>query len=297
MRTEKRIFALGFFDGVHLGHQALLKECVRLADQLAVQTAAITFDRHPRALFDPAPPALINTVEDRQYWLRHYGIEHIRVYPTTKEVMSTPWADFLEELIQQGAAGFVCGADFRFGHRGEGDAQKLQSFCAQRDLPCIVVPDQELDGARISSTRIRLLLEQGDVERATALLGHPHMLSGTVMAGRQLGRTIGIPTANLWIPEGVLTPRFGVYACTAETEAGTWLAVTNVGTRPTVGGHRVTVEPWLLDFSGDLYGKPLRLRFYQFLRPERKFDSLEALQQEIHRNAEQTRSLLTKNLL
>ena len=127
---------------------------------------------------------------------------------------------------------------------------------------------------------------------ARSLLGHPHMLSGTVMPGRQLGRTIGIPTANLWIPEGVLVPRFGVYACTAETEQGTFPAVTNIGTRPTVGGHRVTVEPWLLDFDGDLYGTKLTLYFYQFLRPERKFDSLEELKQEIFRNAEQTRLLL-----
>ena len=159
----------------------------------------------------------------------------------------------------------------------------------------MVVPEQAIDGVRISSTHIRGLLEAGEMERAAEFLGHPHILTGTVVSGRKLGRTIGIPTANLMIPQGLVTPKFGVYACTAVTEAGEFLAVTNIGTRPTVGGHRVTVEPWLLDFEGDLYGKELTLTFHAFLRPEQKFGSLEELQEEIRKNALQTRKLLGKS--
>ena len=294
MKEEKRIFALGFFDGVHLGHQALLRACVDLAKSLDAETAAITFEQHPQALFSNQIPPLLGSLSDRFRLLLHYGMDHIYPFPVTQEVMSTKWQDFLGQLLEYGAAGFVCGADFRFGHKGEGNAEKLQAFCDAQGLPCVIVPDQTLDGVRISSTHIRDLLEAGRVEEATRFLGHPHILTGEVVPGRQLGRTIGIPTANLHLPEGVLVPKFGVYACKATAKGGQYLAVTNIGIRPTVSGSHITVEPWLLDFDGDLYGKPLTLEFHAFLRPERKFDSLEALRAEIQKNAAETRKIFEK---
>ena len=133
------------------------------------------------------------------------------------------------------------------------------------------------------------------MERATRYLGHPHVLTGQVVSGKQLGRTIGIPTANLTLPEGVICPRFGVYACKAIVAGKTYLAVTNIGNRPTVGGRRVTVEPWLLDFEGDLYGKTLTLSFFRFLRPEKKFPDLDALKEEIQKNAAETRKFFENN--
>ena len=290
--NEKKIYALGFFDGVHLGHQALIAQCRYLARQLDAVPAAITFDSHPQSLFVPAPPALINTKEDRVRLLNRCGIRSVRQIPVTKENMSTPWQDFLEALLEDGAVGFVCGDDFRFGCRGEGDAQKLQRFCLENNLPCIIVPEQQRQGLRISSTHIRRLIEQGDMAGAAEFLGHPHILSGQVMPGRQLGRTIGIPTANLHLAEGTVCPRFGVYACRADIAGEHYLAVTNVGVRPTVSGQGVTVEPWILDFVGDLYGREITLEFHHFLRPEQKFDSLEELKAEICRNAEQTKELL-----
>lgn len=290
----KRIFALGFFDGVHLGHQALLAQCAALARQLDAQAAAITFDRHPSALFSGNVPGLINTSEDRQRLLKQYGIEFLYTIPVTEEVMSTNWQAFLSGLLERGAAGFICGHDFRFGHKGEGTAANLQDFCAQHNLPCVIVPEQTVDGIRVSSSRIRYLLEDGQTELANRFLGHPHIFTGTVVPGRQLGRTIGIPTANLQLPEDVLTPRFGVYACLACFDGKKYPAVTNIGTRPTVGGKHVTVEPWILDFNGDLYGKEITLEFHQFLRPERKFDSLDALKQQILENAAQTRLIFAK---
>ncbi len=289
---KQKIFALGFFDGVHLGHQALLAECVRLASEMAAEPAAITFDRHPQALFVPNPPALINANTDRDALLRHFGIRHIHRLVVTKEVMSTPWRDFLLQLLEQGAAGFVCGDDFRFGHKGEGDGEKLREFCAEMGLPCVIVPEQSMDGVRISSTYIRNRIESGDMATAASFLGHPHILSGEVVPGRQLGRTLGIPTANLRVPDGVVCPEFGVYACKALVDGVTYPAVTNVGVRPTVSGEGVTVEPWILDFDGDLYGKTITLEFHKFLRPEQKFGSLEELQAEIRKNAEETRLLL-----
>ena len=215
MKNDKRVFALGFFDGVNLGHKALLAECCRLAKMLDVQTAAITFQEHPRALFMDTPPLLISTPRDRELLLRRYGIGPIYQFPVTPEVMSTPWEAFLEELLEYGAAGFVCGHDFRFGAKGAGNSELLRKFCEERNLPCVIVPEQTLDGIRISSTYIRRQLETGDMATAVRFLGHPYMLTGQVVRGQQIGRTLGIPTANILLPEGIVAPRFGVYACRA----------------------------------------------------------------------------------
>lgn len=292
MRTDKRIFALGFFDGVHLGHQALLRECCSLAAKLDVQAAAITFDGHPQSLFvDPVPP-LINSVGDRQLLLRRCGIGPIYKYPVTKEVMSTNWRDFLEELLELGAAGFVCGDDFRFGHKGEGNVDKLRGFCRERGLPCVIVPEQTVDGKRVSSTYIRSQIESGDMKTAVRFLGHPHILTGKVVHGHQLGRRLGIPTANLMLPKELVVPKFGVYACRCIVDGRAYGAVTNIGTRPTVAGTGITVEPWILGFEGDLYDREIMLEFYAFLRPETRFENLAALQQAIRADAEKTKEIL-----
>ena len=287
---EKKIIALGFFDGVHLGHQALLKACVDLAAELNIMPAAITFHRHPQSLFSGAVPPMVNSLEDRHRLLRQYGMDQVITVPVSPQVMEMPWQDFLAALLADGAAGFVCGNDFRFGYRGEGNALLLEGYCRERNLPWVIVPEQLLEGVRISSTHIRGLLNAGDMDAAVRFLGHPHILSGVVVKGQQLGRKIGIPTANLLIPPGVLVPKFGVYACRIITEMGEFSAVTNVGTRPTVAGNGITVEPWILDFDGNLYGQEITLEFHRFLRPETKFDGLEALKTQINRDADTTRS-------
>ena len=293
--NEKRIYALGFFDGVHLGHQALLEACNDLATEYGCKAGAVTFLGHPDTLVRGTTPLLINTPFDRKKLLKQFHMDTVVELPFDKAMMTMPWQTFLELLMEQyGAAGFVCGHDFHFGSRGEGTAEGLCRWCAERNLPCAVIPAQKLEDTLISSTHIRALLERGEMEQAVRFLGHTHRLTGEVISGRKLGRTLGIPTANLLIPEGVVQPRFGVYACKALVEGKEYLAVTNIGSRPTVGGHRVTVEPWLLDFDGDLYGKTITLCFHTFLRPEKKFDSLEELRKEILRNALQTRKIFEK---
>jgi riboflavin kinase/FMN adenylyltransferase len=203
------------------------------------------------------------------------------------------WLDFLLMLCHDyGAVGFVCGADFRFGHKGAGSAALLREYCQTEGLPCAIVPEQTMEGVRVSSTHIRNLLERGDVETAARFLGHPHILTGEVVPGHHLGRTLGTPTANLAAPDGLVKLPFGVYICRAKAEGIDCAAVTNIGIRPTVGGEQVTVEPWLLDFEGDLYGKQLTLEFQAFLRPEQKFASLEELKAQIQKDAAKTRALL-----
>ena len=294
MRNDKYVFALGFFDGVHLGHQALLRECVSLAERLDCQAAAITFDKHPQSLFSATPPALISTARSRRLLLEAYGIRRVQEYPVIREVMSMPWRDFLQQLLDLGAVGFVCGHDFRFGSRGEGSADKLKCLCGELGLPCVIVPEQTVDGIRISSTHIRNLIVGGRMETAVKFLGHPHVISGTVVHGKSLGRTLGIPTANLLLEPGLVVPKFGVYACRCLIDGRSYPAVTNVGTRPTVSGVGVTVEPWILDFEGDLYDREITLEFHYFLRPETKFDGLSALQAQIRKDAEETRHYFEK---
>lgn len=291
---EQTVYALGFFDGVHLGHQALLKACRALAAEKECASAVMTFRDHPGKLLRGEEPPRINTSVDRRDLLFSYGIDIVEERPFDKTTMETPWEEFMVKFLRP--AGFVCGSDFRFGSRGEGTAEKLAQWCAQQEtpIPCIIVPQQELDGIRVSSTHIRALLEQGKMAEAVRFLGHPHRMSGTVIHGKNLGHKLGIPTANMALPEGTVQLPKGVYACTAEVDGITYKAVTNIGTQPTVEGDTLTVEPWLLDFEGDLYGKKLTLHFYDYLRPEQKFNDLEELKAEIQKNAAQTRKILKK---
>ena len=292
---QKTIFALGFFDGVHMGHQALLSACRRMARELGCKAGVVTFIGHPDTLVSGVTPALINTPADRARLLRQFGMNIIIELPFDRQLMAMPYLSFFKLLLTKyGAAGFVCGHDFRFGNRGEGNAEKLLAACAERGLPCAIVPEQKIGDVTISSTHIRSLLEQGEVETAAQFLGHRHTLTGTVVPGRHLGRSLGTPTANLVLPKGVLVPKFGVYICRCSIDGVSYPAVTNVGIRPTVNGTNVTVEPWILDFDGDLYGQELTLEFYKFLRAERKFPSLVELREEIQKNAMETRKYFEK---
>lgn len=290
------IYALGFFDGVHLGHQALLSACRQLGRETNIQWGVVTFASHPDTLVHRNTPGLINTAADRERLLRFFGGETVVKLPFDETMMHLPWRDFLDFLRRDyGAAGFVCGQDFRFGYRGEGNAQTLETYCRELRLPCATVPEQTLDDIRISSTHIRRLLEGGNVRDANRFLGHPHILTGEVIHGHQLGRRLGIPTANLGLPGELAVPKFGVYACGCTLDGRRYPAVTNIGVRPTVSGEGITVEPWILDYTGDLYGREITLEFYDFLRPEEKFPDLDSLKNAIHQNAQQARIIM--NLL
>ncbi|MBQ3529908.1 MAG: bifunctional riboflavin kinase/FAD synthetase [Oscillospiraceae bacterium] len=296
MNEQKTIYALGFFDGVHLGHQALLKQCRELAAKHGCNAGVVTFTSHPDGLVLGQSPALLNTSDDRARLLYAYGVDAVKEIPFDRELMSTHWSAFLNSLVAIGAAGFVCGDDFRFGAGGLGTPKKLAAYCNKRNLPYAVVPEQVMDGERISSTRIRELLEEGKPEKAGQMLGHPHILTGEVLAGKQLGRTIGIPTANLIFPEGVIVPKFGVYACKVGFNGKAYSAVTNIGTRPTVNGEGITAEAHILDFEGDLYGKEITVAFCKFLRPEQKFANLDALKAQIAEDIAQTQGIFKQTL-
>ena len=298
MQKKERVIALGFFDGVHLGHGALLSTVRARADELGAMAAAVTFDRSPKAMVGSASISLINTPEDRARLMKtEYGIEEVEILPFDRAMMEMPWDVFVKDVLvgRFSAVHLVAGHDYRFGHKGVGNPEKLKEICAELGMGCDIISKVELDGVTISSTYIRGLIESGNMEEATRFLGHPHVLTGTVVKGQQVGRTIGIPTANLVVPAGVIVPAHGVYATRVVMEQGSYLAVTNVGVRPTVDdGRGVTVEPWILDFSGDLYGQTIRVEFFKNLRGEKKFGSLDELRGEILRNGEETRAFFSE---
>ena len=293
--NRKKVIALGFFDGVHLGHGALLRRAAELAGDLGAVPAAHTFSAHPSTLVSGKPTPLLSTPSDRAYLMKSlYGIQEVVVAPFDEGMMTMPWERFVVDYLlrELNCAGVVVGHDYRFGYRGEGTPEKLKALCAARQVACEVVGKVTLDGRTVSSTYIRSLVAAGEMEEAARFLAHPHLLRGEVVRGKGLGRTLGFPTVNVAPPAGVLLPAYGVYAAkvTAEGADTSYMAAVNVGVRPTVpDGEQVTVEGFLLDFDGDLYGRRVALEFYRRLRPERKFDSLENLRRAVMENARQVR--------
>ena len=293
--NHDRVIALGFFDGVHLGHGALLQRARRKAGALGCRAAGLTFDPHPERLICGQQPPLLNTLEDRRWLMTNlYGMDEMLVLPFDEAVMRMPWQVFVTDVLvgKFGACHVICGHDYRFGHKGEGTAALLQQLCQELRIGCDIVDKVEVLGAEVSSTRIRACLQAGDLETANALLGHCHFFSGTVTHGKKLGRLLGCPTANQILPPELLELNHGVYATRVQLHDGTFhLAVTNVGSRPSLDdGQHITVESWLLDYTGDLYDRMLRVEFCKFLRPEQKFGSLDALVAAVKRDGEAARA-------
>ena len=293
MPSCKRAIALGFFDGVHIGHAALLNRTKERAAELGAMPSVLSFDVHPDSLVFQKDVPLINSAAGREEIIRRcFGIDNVVFIHFNRHVMHMPWQDFADSVIGElQAAWVVIGHDFRFGYRGEGTAELLKAYCEERGIGCDIIPAVTLDGRIVSSTYIRSLIEKGDMAEAARYLGHPHTLSDTVRSGYHLGSKLGAPTSNMFFPEGVLVPRHGVYAAKVYLEDGkSYLAVTNVGVRPTVSDSgRVSVESHLLNYEGNLYGRQARVEFHSFLRDEICFRNMDELSAQIVRDAEQAR--------
>jgi riboflavin kinase/FMN adenylyltransferase len=284
-RRPRRI-AVGEFDGVHLGH----REVMRGADTV------LTFEPHPRTVVSPdSAPLLLTTLAAKADLIAGLGIRELVVIPFDGAFASRSAQEFIDHVLveQLGAEHVSVGENFRFGHRARGDAALLQ---AQDAFETRVVQLVEVQGEVVSSSQIRALIAAGEVEPANAFLGSPFQLRGAVAHGDKRGRTLGYPTANLVPDPALLYPGHGVYACRAAVELDGewkwWPAATNVGVRPTfVTGRGLLVEAFLLGFEGDLYGRELRLAFLERLRGELRFDSVEALVEQMERDVEDTRRI------
>lgn len=290
--TKQKVMALGFFDGIHVGHAALINKIKQRAEETGAEPAVLTFDVHPDNLVFKKTVPLINSAEDRENILsRCFGIDDVVVIHFNQRVMHMDWQDFIDELIDEmNLRWIVVGHDFCFGYKGLGTAEKLKAYCAERGVGCDIIPAVCRDGVVVSSTLIRQLIETGEMEKANEYLGHPHKLTDVIRTGYHLGTKMGTPTINMSFPQGVIIPRHGVYAAKAYIDGQEYMSVTNVGIRPTVSDSgNVNVESFLLDFCGNLYGHRARIDFYKFLRPERKFDDVNELAAQIKSDAQTTR--------
>jgi riboflavin kinase / FMN adenylyltransferase len=281
VHPRPRRVAVGEFDGVHLGH----REVIRGSDTV------LTFEPHPREVVNPeSAPRLLMPLERKAELLGRLGVREVVVIPFDQEFAGRSPQAFIDDVIvgRLGATRVAVGENFRFGHQARGTADLL---AADRRFETHVVRLVEAGNAIVSSSHIRGLVLAGEVAEAAELLGDPFELRGTVVHGDQRGRTLGYPTANVVPDERYVYPGHGVYACRAEVPGeGTWAAATNVGVRPTfVTGRGVLVEAFLIDFDGDIYGRELRLDFLARLRGERRFDSVEALVEQMARDVEATR--------
>ncbi len=287
--------ALGNFDGVHLGHAAVLRaaHAARPDRPLAV----LTFEPHPRAYFRPQdPPFRLMLAAERAAALAALGVTLLYEMPFDAAFSHLTAAQFVGDILHRGlgAAELACGPDFAFGHRRGGDVGFLAAEAERVGVGVAIVPRLADAEGPISSTRIRRLLQDGYPERAAGLLGRPHTIRGEVMHGDARGRTIGFPTANIYLKQH-LEPARGVYAITARLPDGAMLnGVANIGQRPTVGGQRSRLEAHLFDYEGDLYGAELVVALRHFLREEQKFRSFEALRTQIVADASTARALLDK---
>ncbi|MDR2357379.1 MAG: riboflavin biosynthesis protein RibF [Oscillospiraceae bacterium] len=285
MIGKKRVIALGFFDGVHIGHSALLRRALAAADEYGLVPSVITFDTHPVGFVTGRSVPLINSPEDRAGLIqRLFGIDDIIFLHFDRETALMRWDEFVEHLADEfGARRLIAGHDFKFGRGGEGDVARLSAKCREMGLGCDIIPEVRLGGVTSSSTYVRKLIAQGDIVTANKFLGHPHVLTDFVRYGYRLGRVIGTPTINMCFTDGVLIPAHGVYASRVTLDGGAgYVGVTNIGTRPTVSdSDRVTAETHILDYQGNLYGKTVRVEFFARIRAERQFGGVDELKAQI----------------
>ena len=289
------IIALGNFDGFHRGHQAVAGEAIAWAKAEGRPSIIATFDPHPVRFFRPeTPPFRLTTLEQRQELYIAAGATAMLVFHFDGELAGTSAERFITEILidRFGAHGVVTGGDFTFGQGAKGNVDLLRTFGGDRGLASRTVAAVEKDGV-ISSSRIREALRRGDCETATELLSRPFAIRGVVEHGDKRGREIGYPTANLHI-ESYLRPRYGIYAVTGRIlSTGQDLkGAANIGIRPQFEPPKELLEPYFFDFSGDLYGQEIEVAFHHFLRPEAKFDSLDALTAQMEQDCERARALL-----
>lgn len=297
--TKGYAAAIGNFDGVHRGHRFLLERTIAFAASIGAEAAAVVFDPHPRRYFRPGdPPFLITTPETRNALLREAGAAEVFALAFDKTLASLTPEAFVRDVLKGrlGLKAVVTGHDFRFGAGRAGDAESLAALCRSNGMRSFFVDpiaDQQ-HTEKIGSTAIREAILTGAMDRAAAMLGRPWRVEGVVEKGRQIGRTLGFPTANLTLGD-LIEPRRAVYAVRAIVDGRAYEAVANFGRKPTVGDVAPLLEIHLFDFAGDLYGKRVGADFIAFLRDERKFDGLDALKAQIAADCVEARRKLSEN--
>ncbi|MDB5081248.1 MAG: Riboflavin biosynthesis protein [Chloroflexi bacterium] len=295
------ILTIGVFDGVHVAHRALISGAVMAARERALQAAVMSFDPHPDSVIFPDRPLLyLNDLQDKAAYIAEIGVDLLIVQPFTLDFARTPAEDFINKLVSLADIKEIhVGEDFAFGHKARGNVEFLRKIGPELGFEVKSLPPLEIDGEVVKSSRIRNLILEGSVAEAARLLGRAPSLKGEVLHGDQRGRLIGFPTANLAIPDRFAVPVNGVYASVTtfldaqgRPKESPRLSVTNIGTRPTFDNGVRSVETFVLDWSGDLYGQTIRVEFIQRLREERKFAGIEAIRAQLALDVENGRNAL-----
>ncbi|MBL7936190.1 MAG: bifunctional riboflavin kinase/FAD synthetase [Bacteroidia bacterium] len=281
------IVTIGTFDGVHLGHQKIIKHLVELKNKKGGEIVLFTFDPHPRKILftEQKDLKLITTTEEKCEILKQFGVDHVLVFPFTKEFSQMQAQDYISEVIAKGlkTKTLVIGYDHRFGSNREGSIDTLKEFAPIYHFDVEEIPAQEINQLNVSSTRIRKAIEEGDIKTANDFLGYPFFITGVVVKGKQLGRTIGYPTANIFIENpDKLIPKIGVYAVNVVINAITYKGMLNIGINPTTDtDNAIKIEVNIFEFDKDIYGETIRLEFVKRIRNEEKFANLEELKQAL----------------
>jgi riboflavin kinase/FMN adenylyltransferase len=288
---------MGVFDGVHLGHRMLLRRVVEEAEKSGSDSVAVTFDPHPRIVLtgDPSHLQFLTDIEERICLLRETGIGHLVIIPFTPELSRMTAPEFVDEILCRhlGVSHLVTGFDHHFGRRHEGDSKTILDCSSRMDFRVTKEEAFIVDGKAVSSSYIRTLLGEGDVTKASALLGYEYFLRGKVVSGKRIGRNLGFPTANIEpLFAYKLIPSYGVYAVEAEVEGDNrkHIAMLNIGINPTIAGNdgKRTIEAHIIGFESDLYGREVTVRFHCRLRDEMKFDNVDDLAARMVQDREMT---------
>jgi riboflavin kinase/FMN adenylyltransferase len=295
MNSMNSVVALGNFDGVHLGHRAVVRRAVEEGRRRGAKVVAATFDPHPRVVLAPgSEPRLLTTLEMRREELLGYGVDEVWAIRFDETLSRKSPEEFVRDVLvgEIGASAVVVGENFRFGHRAAGDFRELERLMRGFGGEAYAVRVRSEDGeAPISSTRIRRLVGEGEVAEAAKLLGRPYVLRGEVVMGDKRGRTIGFPTANVLADPALVVPARGVYAGFVRVGKDTYAACTNIGVAPTFERRESRVEAYLLGFEGDLYGREVDVSFLQRIREEKRFSGVEELKTQILRDVEAARRI------
>lgn len=288
-KTNKpTVVTIGTFDGLHVGHKAIIKRLIQTAKDDDLESVVLTFFPHPRLVLQQhSDLKLINTIEERKALLEQSGVDSLVIHPFTREFSRLTADEYVHDILVRDlkVKKLIIGYDHRFGRNRNSDIQDLRRFGKELGFEIEEISAKEIDDVAISSTKIRKALERGDVETAKECLGYPFMITGEIISGKAIGRTINYPTANLHLKESYkMVPQNGVYVVQAQIDKKKVFGITSIGTNPTVGGSEKTIETHFLDFEGDLYGKQITIEFLKFIRPELTFESLERLKEEIQKD-------------